>query len=72
MCPIYPDRKSAGWGRDAEGDTVKCDAYGCHTVSFLEAAALTLSVESIRVRLAIEGWRSAGDEGQLDFCPRHN
>ncbi len=55
-----------------EGDMVRCDAYACRAVTFLEAASLTLSVETIRIRLAIEGWRTAGDKGELDFCPRHS
>ncbi len=54
-----------------DGNTIKCDAYGCRAVALLETAVL-VSTEYLRVRFAMEGWRTAGDEGQLDICPRHS
>jgi hypothetical protein len=53
-----------------EGNTIKCDAYGCRAVSLLDTAAW-VSAEYLRMRFAMKGWRMAGDEGELDFCPRH-
>ena len=54
-----------------DGHTITCDAYGCHTVSLLETATV-VSVEYLRLRFALMGWQMGGDEGQLDFCPRHS
>ncbi len=54
-----------------EGHTIKCDAHGCRTTSFLDSAAV-VSPEYLRVRFAGRGWTEAGDEGELDLCPKHS
>jgi hypothetical protein len=66
---------AAGWldavAMTLDGNTIRCDAYGCRAVSFLEGAA-AVAPEAVRSRFALHGWRSAGQDGDLDYCPIHD
>ena len=53
-----------------DGNTIRCDAYGCRAESLLEGA-VAVSPEYVRVRFALRGWTPAGQDGDLDHCPAH-
>ena len=54
-----------------DGNTIKCDAYGCGMESHFGVIPENDAPAAIRRWFGLDGWRLAGDEGQLDFCPQH-
>jgi len=53
-----------------DGNAIRCDAYACRAVTFLEGAP-AVSPEYVRARFALRGWTEAGPDRDLDYCPIH-
>ena len=52
------------------GNEIQCDAFACD-VTALPTIRFDFQPNDLRFRYAMLGWRTGGDEGELDFCPLH-